>query len=599
MNTPSLNPIIMKKIVFYSLCILFVLCLNACTKPSDDANSIPTDSVTIATGQLLFSQNCGACHNFKEDGIGPQLGGLTKEVSVDWMHTFIKDPKTAIESGDERASELFAKYKTIMPSFPNYSNEQINGLIAFIHTKKAPDPRKSFLDPNALKDPIPEKIPMSDLVIELETLAQLPASSEDPPLTRIAKLDVAPHSEKLFVMDLRGKLYRLNTRLPALRTTSGGGSAGQGNKPEVYMDMTALKPNFIHKPGLATGFGSFAFHPEFAKNGLLYTSHTEPAGTANADFGYADSIKVTLQWVLSEWKTKEPGAFPFSGESRELFRINMVSPIHGMQEIVFNPLAKPGDEDYGLLYVGIGDGGSAENGYPFLCGSREEMWGTVIRIDPRGTNSANGNYGIPAGNPFAKGENEKTRKEIFAYGFRNPHRITWSKAGQILVSNIGHHLVESLYIISPGSDSGWPTREGTFVIDPSQNMHNIYPLPADDPKNNFNYPVAQYDHDEGNAIAGGFEYWGSKIPQLKGKFVFGDIVQGRLFFVDMKDMKAGTQATIKEFRVSLDGKIKTLKELSGADKVDERFGRDSKGELYLTTKPDGKVYSLVRARVMK
>ena len=599
MNTPSLNPIIMKKIVFYSLCILFVLCLNACTKPSDDANSIPTDSVTIATGQLLFSQNCGACHNFKEDGIGPQLGGLTKEVSVDWMHTFIKDPKTAIESGDERASELFAKYKTIMPSFPNYSNEQINGLIAFIHTKKAPDPRKSFLDPNALKDPIPEKIPMSDLVIELETLAQLPASSEDPPLTRIAKLDVAPHSEKLFVMDLRGKLYRLNTRLPALRTTSGGGSDGQGNKPEVYMDMTALKPNFIHKPGLATGFGSFAFHPEFAKNGLLYTSHTEPAGTANADFGYADSIKVTLQWVLSEWKTKEPGAFPFSGESRELFRINMVSPIHGMQEIVFNPLAKPGDEDYGLLYVGIGDGGSAENGYPFLCGSREEMWGTVIRMDPRGTNSANGNYGIPAGNPFAKGENGKTRKEIFAYGFRNPHRITWSKAGQILVSNIGHHLVESLYIISPGSDSGWPTREGTFVIDPSQNMHNIYPLPADDPKNNFNYPVAQYDHDEGNAIAGGFEYWGSKIPQLKGKFVFGDIVQGRLFFVDMKDMKAGTQATIKEFRVSLDGKIKTLKELSGADKVDERFGRDSKGELYLTTKPDGKVYSLVRARVMK
>ncbi len=582
MNTPSLNPIIMKKIVFYSLCILFVLCLNACTKTSDDANSIPTDSVTIATGQFLFSQNCGACHNFKEDGIGPQLGGLTKKVSVDWMHDFIKDPKTVIESGDERASELFAKYKTVMPSFPNYSDEQINGLIAFIHTKKAPDPRKERLDPNALIDPIPEKIPMSDLVIELELIAQIPASSEEKPSTRIAKLDVAPNSEKLFVMDLRGKLYRLD-----------------GGKPEVYMDMAALKPNFIHKPGLATGFGSFAFHPEFSKNGLLYTSHTEPSASAKVDFGYADSIKVELQWVLSEWKTKEPGAFPFSGESRELFRINMVSPIHGMQEIVFNPLAKPGDEDYGLLYVGIGDGGSAENGYPFLCGSREEMWGTVIRIDPRGTNSANGNYGIPAGNPFAKGENGKTRKEIFAYGFRNPHRITWSKAGQILVSNIGHHLVESLYLIQPGSNSGWPIREGTFVIDPSQNMRNIYPLSADDPKNNFNYPVAQYDHDEGNAIAGGFEYGGSKIPQLKGKFVFGDIVQGRLFFVEMKVLKPGSQATIKEWRVSVGGQIKTLKELTGADKVDERFGRDSKGELYLTTKPDGKVYSLVRARVMK
>lgn len=579
----------MKKILFGSLIILFIISFSSCTKTSDDTASIPTDSPTIATGQILFSQNCGACHNFKEDGIGPQLGGLTKKVSVDWMHAFIKDPKTVIESGDERASELFAKYKTIMPSFPNYSNEQINGLIAFIHTKKAPDPRKSFLDPNALKDPIPEKIPMSDLVIELELLAQIPPSSNEQPLTRIAKLDVAPNSEKLFVMDLRGKLYQLNARLPD----------GQRSVPEVYMDMEKLKPNLIHKPGLATGFGSFAFHPEFSKNGLLYTAYSEAPGSAKADFGYADSIKVTLQWVLSEWKTTQPNAFPFSGESRELFRINMVSPIHGMQEIIFNPLAKLGDEDYGLLYVGIGDGGSAESGYPFLCHATEMMWGKVIRIDPRGNNSANGNYGIPVGNPIANSENGQVRKEIFASGFRNPHRITWSKAGQILVSNIGHHHVESLYIISSGSDSGWPIREGTFVIDPSQNMHNIYPLPADDAKNNFNYPVAQYDHDEGNAMAGGFEYWGSKIPQLKGKFVFGDIVQGRLFFGEMKDMKPRTQATIKEFRVSLDGKIKTLKELTGADKVDERFGRDSKGELYLTTKPDGKVYSLVRARVTK
>ena len=108
----------MKKILFGSLIILFIISFSSCTKTSDDTASIPTDSPTIATGQILFSQNCGACHNFKEDGIGPQLGGLTKKVSVDWMHAFIKDPKTVIESGDERASELFAKYKTIMPSFP-------------------------------------------------------------------------------------------------------------------------------------------------------------------------------------------------------------------------------------------------------------------------------------------------------------------------------------------------------------------------------------------------------------------------------------------------------------------------------------------------
>jgi glucose/arabinose dehydrogenase/mono/diheme cytochrome c family protein len=559
--------------------IALTTCLTSCTTNPPETSTIPTDSLTLAAGQLLFSQNCGACHNFKEDGIGPQLGGLTKSVSADWIKNFVRDPKGIIESGDERAKELFGKYKAIMPPFAHYSDDQLNGLIAFIHSKPTPDLRKATLDPNALKDPIPEKIPMSDLVIEMEVLAQIPASSNEQQLTRIAKMDVHPVTKKLMVMDLRGKLYQLN-----------------GSTPEVYMDIEKLKPNFIHKPGLGTGLGSFAFHPEFSKNGLIYTSHTEAAGSAKADFNFADSIEVALQWVLSEWKTKEPGTSPFSGEGRELFRIDMESQIHGMQELVFNPVAKKGGEDYGLLYIGIGDGGSAEHGYGFLCHTVEKLWGTVIRIDPTGQDSDNGNYGIPLTNPFVKSTDPNVRKEIFAYGFRNPHRITWSKSGQMLVSNIGHHLVESLYIVPAGSDAGWPLREGKFLIDPTQNMHNIYPVPFDDSKNNFNYPVAQYDHDEGNAIAGGYEYWGSMIPELKGKFLFGDIVQGRLFYVEMGDLKLGSQAPIKEWRVSVGGKIKTLKELTGTDKVDERFGRDGNGEMYITTKPDGKVYRLVKAR---
>ncbi len=572
----------MKRVLTISTGILLMLYINSCTTGSSDVSSIPTDSTSIANGQVLFTQNCSTCHNFKTDGIGPHLGGLTKAASANWIKDFIKNPNAVIELNDERAQGLFAKFKTVMPSFPQYTDDQIDELVAFIHTKKAPDPRKEFIDPNALKNPIPEPIPMSDIVVSLELLTQIPPSSNEQQLTRIARLDFQPNTKKLFVMDLRGKLYFLN-----------------GNKPEVYMDMSQLKPKFIHKPGLATGFGSFAFHPEFAMNGLLYTSHTEAPASAKADFDYADSIKVTLQWVLSEWKTKEPGVFPFSGESRELMRVNMVTPIHGMQEIIFNPLAKKGSEDYGLMYIGIGDGGSAESGYPFLCHSLEKIWGTIIRIDPRGTNGINGHYGIPETNPFAKSDNPNTRKEIFAYGFRNPHRITWSKAGQLFISNIGHHNVESLYIISSGSDSGWPIREGTFVIDPSQNMRNIYPLPSDDSQYNFTYPVAQYDHDEGNAIAGGFEYRGKALPQLVGKFVFSDIVKGRLFYVEMKDLKLGSQAPIKEWRVSLNGSIKTLSELSGAQKVDERFGRDSKGELYLTTKPDGKVYRLVSASSIK
>ncbi len=68
----------------------------------------------------------------------------------------------------------------------------------------------------------------------------------------------------------------------------------------------------------------------------------------------------------------------------------------------------------GLLYIGIGDGGAAENGYQYLCHNPERIWGTVLRIDPRGSNSPNGHYGIPASNPFARSDNPKVNKEIFS-----------------------------------------------------------------------------------------------------------------------------------------------------------------------------------------
>ena len=189
----------------------------------------------------------------------------------------------------------------------------------------------------------------------------------------------------------------------------------------------------------------------------------------------------------------------------------------------------------------------------------------------------------------------QTLGEIYAYGFRNPHRITWSKSGQMLVCNIGQANIESVNLIMPGHDYGWPIREGTFVLDPYGDMTKVYPLPANDSIYHITYPVAEFDHDEGKAISGGFEYWGTTIPQLKGKFLFGDIPSGRLFYIDMADVKQGKQATIKEWKISINGADKTLKELCGSDRVDLHFGRDARGELYILTKADGKVYKLISA----
>lgn len=533
----------------------------------------------VEKGKSLFLQNCSACHDFRQDGIGPQLGGLTKQVSVEWLQDFIRDPKAMIDGGDERAQALFAQYNTYMPAFSHYDEEDINAVIAYLHTIKAPVGTDGDADWEEIVEPVAAPIAFGDYVINLEFNAQLPPSSEKDPLARIAKMDYQPGSEAIFVLDLRGKLYQL-----------------KDGEARVYLEIDQLMPDFINAPGLATGFGSFAFHPEFSKNGLLYTTHTEKAGSAEADFSYADSIRVSLQWVISEWETEHPSAVPFVGKRRELLRINMVGPSHGVQELTFNPLAKTGDEDYGLIYLGVGDGGSVGAGFPFITNSIETIWGSIIRIDPSGNNSQNGNYGIPAGNPYADGNNGNALKEIFAWGFRNPHRISWTEEGNIIASNIGQAQFESLYLISPGNNYGWPVREGTYRVNERGNLNVVYALPTDDAAYNFTYPIAQYTHQEGNAISGGFEYWGGTIPELQRKYIFGDIVNGRIFYIDLDEVKQGQQATIRELRLNIDGQDTSFGEMFDHKKVDIRFGRDQQGELWVSSKIDGKIYRLAGAR---
>lgn len=536
--------------------------------------------MSIATGHAIFNQNCASCHSLDHDGIGPALGGITGEVSADWLQRFIEDPKAVIESGDPRAKALFDKYKAMMPSFAHYNKAEIDGIIAYLHTQGKPQQRViSTGDANVVENPIPEGILMSDVVIDMKLVTQMPATGVEKPLTRITKFFQRPDTKEFFVLDLRGKLFRL---------TDG--------KAEVYMNMADHMPEFIHSPGHATGFGSFAFHPEFSKNGLLYTTHTEQPDAATADFVFDDTLKVKLQWVVSEWRTDHPNAFPFEGNNRELFRVNMVGQSHGVQEIIFNPVSKPGDEDYGLLYIGIGDGGSAERGILHINKGPENIWSSIVRIDPRGRNSRNGKYGIPETNPFANSKNPKALGEVYAFGFRNPHRITWTKSGKMLSSNIGQHQIEELNLILPGHDYGWPWREGSFVIYLKESTRRLFQLPPDDEANNFDYPVAEYDHDEGNAIIGGYEYWGSSIDVLKGKYIFGDMVNGRLFFVEVDEIKEGERARMKEFQVSLGGKRTSFKQLCNDERLSMRFGRDDEGEIYISTMPDGKIYKLVHGK---
>jgi glucose/arabinose dehydrogenase len=203
-----------------------------------------------------------------------------------------------------------------------------------------------------------------------------------------------------------------------------------------------------------------------------------------------------------------------------------------VQECAFNPGAKKGDPDYGLLYIEVGDGGASEAGYPFISQDKSRIWGSLLRIDPSGNNSKNGRYGIPATNPYAGFSDAVACREIFCRGFRNPNRFTWAPDGQLLIADIGQTNLEELNLGVPGGDYGWPNREGTFLINPKGKMDRVYALPPNDNTFQYRYPIVQYDHDEGKAIEGGFAYTGTAVPQLRGKYIFGDINNGRVFFVE-------------------------------------------------------------------
>ncbi len=567
--------------------LLFVLlCLGAgfmaCNQPPAEEETVEKtkkkatyarDELSIQSGLTLFNQHCASCHNFSENGIGPNLMGVTAEVDKEWLATFIKNAPAVIESGDERAKGMFEKYKQYMPPFPMLEEKDLEHLLGFIHKFSVGEKRNHKNRPGAILNPIVAKIPTSDLTLVLEEWLTVPASATAGAKARINKM-LPLGKDRLFLIDLRGKMYEI-----------------QNQAVKEYMDMKSFFPDFIDNPGHGSGLGSFAFHPEFNKNGLFYTVHTESAHAKPADFAIPDSIKSAMQGVVTEWKVDQPSAKEFSGSKREILRADMVTQAHGMQELTFNPLAKMGEADYGMLYLGIGDGGAALRGYPFLCDNNGQIWSAVLRIDPLGKNSANGQYGIPSDNPFV--EDPTAQGEVWATGFRNPHRIAWDEtgSGKMFITNIGQHSVEELNLGKAGANYGWPKREGDFLFDVEANPEFVYPLPADDA--GFTYAPVQYDHDEGNAISGGFVYAGKSFPELKGKYIFGDIPRGTIFYADVAAIEDGQQAPIYKLQIEFNGELTDIGTIADDIRVQLRLGLDNEGELYLFTKSNGVIYKVV------
>jgi glucose/arabinose dehydrogenase len=452
-------------------------------------------------------------------------------------------------------------------------------------------------DPDApITDPIPHNPVPANLGLTLRDFAAFPKSDPvpaptDPRLMRQARInylgEVPDRSGRLFVPDLNGTLYLV-----------------RNGTPQPYLDVRgAVGADFWSGRGLGSGFGFVAFHPQFARNGRFYTVHTEAFGalqTRTPDL--TPEPNTVVHGVITEWTATDPSAATFEGTRREVLRLGFASYIHGIQQIDFNPNARPGDADHGLLYVAAGDGGIGVN--TSIPQDLSMPHGKILRIDPSGTSGANGRYGVPENNPFVG--RPGVLGEIYAVGMRDPHRFSWDRGPghRMFLGHIGEHAIEAVYDVRAGDNFGWSEREGAFRFNRADRCF-LYPLPAGD--TGYTYPVAAYDHDppagwpctrdSGHAISGGFVYRG-RDPRLYGKYIFADIVDGRIFYTEAAEMRRGGKlAQIYQLAVfDPTGRRVTMQDLAGDARVDLRLGMDRAGELYLLAKANGRIWRVTGSR---
>lgn len=399
-------------------------------------------------------------------------------------------------------------------------------------------------------------------------------------------------SSRFFVTDLNRNLYILDRNTRAFT---------------AYLNFQSIFRRYYNAGGFAGGLNPIAFDPEYASNGLFYTAHLETNSTASLmptnwnhptlDLtGYTTTTRVnppsgTIRYesVLVEWHDTNINNATFEGSARELLRVGLNDRIHPMGDLLFNPLAQPGDPDYRNLYIAQGDGSAGEASATRTTPQRlDAVQGKILRITPdlnlrpADELSANGRYRIPTTgtdpNPFVNVSLTNLKKEIFAYGFRNCHRLSWDPVANVIIENdIGLHSWEEVNLVHKGGNYGYSEREGTeqlFVggLNNGLTGSQVVPpvvFPAPDTLIVTGlvstvtpiYPVALYSHWDGDGISSGFVYRGSLMPGLYGKYIFGDIANGRVFYADFNEMLAAddgnlnTVATTHELQLVYDNPL--------------------------------------------
>ena len=349
---------------------------------------------------------------------------------------------------------------------------------------------------------------------------------------------LATIGDRIFIVDDgaqlgEGKIYELVEQTDGTRNAELFLNAG-----EAIFQQTGLN---IDNSSPLNGLRSVAFHPEFETNGKLFISYTGQRPADPTQFFYLSDPPnpVAVESVLAEFTFDFQNNQVDTSSYREVFRVGMFNSEHSIRNVVFNKYAQPGDEDYGLLYIGHGDG--SEQSAIAGSGQLSDALGKILRINPLQNGSAP--YSVPTSNPFVG--DSGMLDEVYAIGFRNPHNLTFTRDSvgsiQLIVTEIGRDNLEEVNIVVAGGNYGWAEREGVLrhLKDQVGVNGSVAPLPADDAQNDFIYPVTIYGHEAvpgttfaGQALGGGHVITNGST-ELDGQFVFVEFsTDSRAFHID-------------------------------------------------------------------
>jgi len=324
-------------------------------------------------------------------------------------------------------------------------------------------------------------------------------------------LTAAPGTSRLFVAEQGGKIYSFENRSDATQL-------------DLVADLKASHPEL-------TSLYAITFHPDFAQNRKVYACYIQgndkPDGTFVSEFELSKNDSAVL----------DPAS--------ERILIRWWSGGHNGCSLKFGP--------DGFLYISTGDGGAPSPPDPLMAGQDvSNLLSNILRIDVDHQDGDKA-YRVPADNPFVGMPN--VRPEIWAFGFRNPWRMSFDRTrGDLWVGDVGWQLWEMVYRVERGGNYGWPIMEGPQPALPESKRGPAPILP----------PVVSHPHSEAASITGGYVYHGQRLPSLQGVYIYGDYQTGRVWGLKLN----GTQ-------------IESHKELAQTPLQLVSFGEDNDGELYL------------------